>query len=289
MLHLENNGEVRLYRFNDHFLGTGPKNARRMRMLFVDTETTGLVPGEAEVIELGMVSCTWAKVAEDVWLLERADGYSPLLQQPRAPIPPESTAVHGIRDEDVRGKTIPWDLVADVFDEHEVIVAFNAPFDRPMIHAEMVQRGVRLPMTPWACALEQIDWLSQTGSPPARNLGVLAAWHGFYFSAHRAVNDCHAAVHLLNVSGRVTDLLDTLHQMHYFVFCPKKTINQSHNEKLKAVGFRWSPEKGGWWKLCLTDPARDRILDHLREHVYGEHGMGNVITQEIPATHRFLG
>lgn len=288
MRHLASDGEVRLYQFTEHLLGRAPDNARRMRMCVVDTESTGVNPGTDEVIEVGIVIATWAQLAPETWLLEDVQELPALLQQPSFPIPPGASAVNGIYDADVEGKSFDWQIVYDAMMSCDLTVAFNAPFDRPMIHHEFIRRNIRLPIVPWACALEQIDWRNSPGRPPVRNLEVLAPWNGFFYDAHRAVNDCHATVHLLNVSGQAYRLLETLGQMHYFVFCGARTINTSHNEHLKAVGFRWSPDKKGWWKLCLTDEERDAILDHLQATVYGEHGMGNVKIDAVPATARFL-
>jgi DNA polymerase-3 subunit epsilon len=76
-----------------------------------------------------------------------ADGHSlgswGALINPGIPIPPDATAVHGIRDEDVAGKR-PFeahakriqDLVADA-----VLTGYNLDFDVPILHRELTRAG----------------------------------------------------------------------------------------------------------------------------------------------------
>jgi DNA polymerase-3 subunit epsilon len=47
----------------------------------------------------------------------------------------------------------------------------------------------------WACSLREIDWTAEgfTG----KKLSQIAAGYGFFFDAHRAVDDCHAGVDIL--------------------------------------------------------------------------------------------
>lgn len=292
MIHLTSPGnpdEVRLHRFTSHLFGTAPKNCRRVSMLMLDTETTGTTPGLSQVIELGMVKSTWAQLAPKTWVLEDVLEYPSMLQQPDKPIPPESIAVHGIRDEDVAGHNIDWPYVVSVMQEADLVVAFNAGFDRPILHAEFVARQTRIPIVPWACALEMIPWNDMPSKAPARNLGVLAAWHGFFFVAHRAVMDCHAALHLLNVSGTAWHLLETIGSDHYYVFCPKRTLRFSTttNDKLKAQGFRWNPDKEGWGYVARTTKDMQEKIDFLQAEVYGDQ-IGQVQTHTIAPTQRFL-
>ena len=55
------------------------------------------------------------------------------LQDPGIPIPLESMKIHEITDDDVKGHSINWNEVDDIFKVSQLIVAHNAGFDRPFI------------------------------------------------------------------------------------------------------------------------------------------------------------
>jgi DNA polymerase-3 subunit epsilon len=73
------------------------------RGVIVDTETTGVNAAHDEIIELGMVVFSYDANSGQVHrVLETISA----LEQPSKPIPPETTKVHGITDDMVRGKRI---------------------------------------------------------------------------------------------------------------------------------------------------------------------------------------
>ncbi|WP_428515743.1 exonuclease domain-containing protein [Roseovarius sp.] len=88
-----------------------------------DTETTGLSPQDDHVIQLGAVRILNGRIVEG----EVIDTYV----DPKRPIPPASTKIHRITDDDVR--TAPdFDTVGRDFHHFArdaVLVAHNAPFD----------------------------------------------------------------------------------------------------------------------------------------------------------------
>jgi len=73
------------------------------RGVVLDTETTGLNVDADQVIELGMIVFEFDPVLGTV---HRVVDVFDELEDPLRPIPPETTAVHHITDEMVRGKTI---------------------------------------------------------------------------------------------------------------------------------------------------------------------------------------
>jgi DNA polymerase-3 subunit epsilon len=107
------------------------EDAARLRDLtFVvfDSETTGLDPRSDEVVQIGAVRVVGGR---------RVEGETfETLVDPGRPIPPGSTAVHGVGDADVMGaprfETVARDF--RTFCEGAVIVAHNAPFDMAFLH-----------------------------------------------------------------------------------------------------------------------------------------------------------
>ncbi len=105
-----------------------------------DTETTGLMPARERVVELSGVRFT---LADELKHFES-------LVDPGIPIPPGSSRVHGIKDEDVAGQpTI--DAVLPGFMElctGAVLFAHNAEFDVNFLAHEAVRHGVALSRVP---------------------------------------------------------------------------------------------------------------------------------------------
>ncbi|TXG87284.1 MAG: 3'-5' exonuclease [Thermomicrobiales bacterium] len=109
--------------------------------IFLDTETTGLGAG-AEIIDLAVVD-----VAGNVLI--------DTLIAPMAPIPPETTRVHGLVDADVAGSP-SWIEVYPAFSElihARPIVVYNAAFDRRMIAGCCAFAGFPEKEQEWHCAM----------------------------------------------------------------------------------------------------------------------------------------
>ncbi len=102
-----------------------------MRELVLDTETTGLEPGEGHrIVEIGMV--------ELVNLMPTGRTYHQYINPERA-MPPEAFAVHGLGDEFLRDKPV-FAQIVDGFLEFlgdDRLVIHNAAFDMKFLNAEL--------------------------------------------------------------------------------------------------------------------------------------------------------
>jgi len=76
------------------------------RGLFVDVETTGLDTETDEIIEVALLPFDYDPSTGDV-LAVHEDQALDELRDPGIPIPRESSQIHGIRDDDVKGKPRP--------------------------------------------------------------------------------------------------------------------------------------------------------------------------------------
>ncbi len=152
-----------------------------------DTETTGLRVSD-RLVELGAVRFRG----------EAVEGEWSALVDPGVPIPPEATAVHGIRAADVVGcpraaAVLPSFLA---FIEGAALVAHNAPFDVRVLSLELLRAGLQLPDNPVldTCAIPRrlrVD-------VPNHRLGTLARAFGLRAGpAHRAVEDARVSGDLL--------------------------------------------------------------------------------------------
>jgi DNA polymerase III epsilon subunit family exonuclease len=148
-----------------------------------DTETTGL-GGSDRLVELGAVRFRG----------EMIEGEWSALVNPGVPIPAEATAVHGIRDADVKacppaGAVLPSFLD---FIEGAALVAHNAPFDVRVLVLELLRAGMVLPDNPVldTCAIPRRLRLAV----PNHRLGTLAGAFGVHQGrAHRALDDARVA------------------------------------------------------------------------------------------------
>ena len=104
-------------------------NWKRASWLCVDVETTGLDPTEDRIVAL---ACVRKRRNED-----KLESLSWLVD-PGIPIPPVTTAIHGITDADVCGKPHIGDVADDflsIVDESDVLIAYHWPFDSGFLFA----------------------------------------------------------------------------------------------------------------------------------------------------------
>jgi len=102
------------------------------RAAIVDTETTGMDPKTDQVLEIGIVVFEYAAETGQVGPVV---GCLSALEDPGRPIPPESTAIHGITDDMVKGQRFDDAAVASLLDGVALVIAHNATFDRPFLEA----------------------------------------------------------------------------------------------------------------------------------------------------------
>lgn len=152
-----------------------------------DTETTGLRASD-RLVELAAVRFKGGDV----------EGEWSALVDPGVPIAPEATSVHGLRDEDVRGRSSAAEVLPSflTFIEGAALVGHNAPFDVRVLSLELLRAGMLLPDNPVldTCAIPRRLRLDV----PNHRLGTLARAFGLNQArAHRALEDARVAKDLL--------------------------------------------------------------------------------------------
>ena len=216
-------------------------NKKMSRAVILDTETMGTDYMQDKVIELGMVAfdyCPHTGIIGDV------HGTFNQLEDPRFPIPPESTKIHHITDDMVGGKHINDDEVEAFIASSSIIIARNSKFDRRFVEP-------RFPIfktKPWACSFAQIDWGAEGLS--SSKLEFLAYRSGFHYEGHRASTDCHALLEVLNCAPNesgilpMKQMLDNARLKEYKV----SALNAPFESKdlLKARGYRWNADRKVW-------------------------------------------
>ena len=230
----------------------------------VDTETTGFDPDQDSIIELGMVLFEFDPQTGEAFNVLNSFNQ---LESPGRPIPPESTAIHGITDEMVSGKNINDEQVKDFLKDVTLVIAHNAKFDRVFLEK-------RLPIfesLPWGCSFAQVDWKDE-GIGSAK-LDYLAYYYGFFYDAHRAEVDCFALLEILQKtlpkSGKLImkAVLDSLHQKCYTIDALGSPFDMK--DILKAKKYRWNPDKKCWHITLVGDELIKEEMTWLKQTIYG--------------------
>ena len=218
-------------------------DGQRRLGLILDTETTGLDYRTDEIIELGMVLFAY----DESGICEVIDVFSDL-RDPGRPIPPQIVRITGITDEMVKGHTIDPKAVTAFIEAADCVIAHNAKFDRPFCEAFAPAFATKS----WGCSVAEIDWagLGFEGS----KLGYLIGQCGYFHNGHRAVDDCHALLEVLDhrcgdgTTG-FTQLARAMDRRCARIFAVASPFEAK--DTLKARGYRWNDGSNGqpksWW------------------------------------------
>jgi DNA polymerase-3 subunit epsilon/CBS domain-containing protein len=156
----------------------------------LDTETTGLDPREARVIQIGAVGLLGG-------LQSAGDVYDALVN-PGGPIPPVSTGIHGISDADV-ADALPFAGIAEGLDAYiggRIVVGHNIGFDLAVLKREHERAGMRWDMP------RTLDTrlLSTLVAPklPGHSIEQLSEWLGIEITdRHTALGDARVTAAIL--------------------------------------------------------------------------------------------
>jgi DNA polymerase-3 subunit epsilon len=182
-----------------------------MRLIFVDTETTGISPIHGHrIVEIACIETIDGQVTG------REFHY---LINPDRHIPPEASEIHGIHDEMVQDKPF-FTAIADelmAFISSGMTVMHNAPFDVGFFHSEFERLGIDF--TPLTCLEAVTDTLPRFRSlhPGARcTLSALCERHGIKLNEgeewHGALTDARMLARLWQACWQQLPTLTNQHQ-----------------------------------------------------------------------------
>lgn len=242
----------------------------------IDFETTGLDTKFDEIIEMGIFifqehpSGMLQPIMAANWLNE-----------PSKPISAEITAITGITQEDVAGKRIDWNQVRMVLDEVDLFGAHNAAFDRKFFNRYFGQDN-----RPWYCTSKggDVDW-KKLGFNTA-GLELLMFKHDRFYDAHRAVVDCAAVFHLIELQPNILPMVYEAMKVDSAKISAFGAPIRVKDD-LKARGYRWNPEAKVWWIFVSGAAAIDSELTFLEELYFN--GRNSAVVEIIPAYLKHLG
>lgn len=233
--------------------------------ILLDAETTGLDHARDEVIELGMVKFDYTPEGRIVGVRDTFSAFN----EPSAPIPSEVTALTGITNDMVAGHKIEEAAVNAFVDGAVISIAHNAGFDRKIAErCWPVFEGMA-----WGCSATEVDWRKH-GFAGAQ-LAYLLNGAGFFHQAHRAVDDCHALLEILDFVLPTTDaralalLLETARKPTVRVWAEQSPFELK--DSLKKRGYRWNDGSDGRpksWHIDVCETELDDELTFLRTEIY---------------------
>jgi DNA polymerase-3 subunit epsilon len=256
-----------------------PSNPR-MRICFLDLETTGTDNKEDKIIEIAIKCIEITKEnGGDVKVIAAYES----LEDPGMPIPESATKINGISDNMVKGKKIDWGKVEHIFQTSQLIVAHNAEFDRGFTDQRLEISKNKI----WACSINDIDWDARDFKGVKQEL--LCIWHGFYYEAHRAMGDVDALIHLVTHPSYIDNKpIAELIQNAKRPMCRVEATFAKYEYKnlLKKRNYRWhDPDNGNkddkaWCKL-ISHEEMDTEREWLNENVYNNNFQGRFIEVSI--------
>ena len=209
-----------------------------------DTETTGLSPIVARLVELSGVKFKLGGA--------ECHTFSSLIN-PECSIPPEVTNVHGITDEMVADAPVAAEVIPQFIEwigSHEtVLVAHNAPFDVSFLQTAMLKLGLEMPANIVVDTLPLARRLLKDA--PNHRLQTLVEYLQLEADGyHRALADSH---HVKNILGKVA--------------CEE--FNLTSWDAMKALGCtfafnRDSESQNGWFE---PDPEVIRQAQLIRDAI----------------------
>jgi DNA polymerase III subunit epsilon len=233
--------------------------------ILIDVETTGLDTTKDEVIELGMVKFSYSSRGEVTAVIDTFSAFN----QPSNSIPSEITALTGITDEMVLGQRIDPDAVSSFVSDPSIVIAHNANFDR-----KFAERGWPIfTEIGWACSAQEIEW-RKYGFDGSR-LGYLLAGVGYFYDAHRAVEDCRALLEILAREFPKTNqtalavLLEEAQRNTFRIWAERSPFDLKDIPKKR--GYRWNDGSDGRpkaWYIDVSEDKRAAELSFLKKSIY---------------------
>jgi DNA polymerase-3 subunit epsilon len=210
-----------------------------VRLLIVDTETSGLDPASGKCLEVGAVLFDVPHRA----VLSQLSFLLPASANP-------ARHVNGI-DPAVTRLEQPWrqslQMLAAMVSGADAVLAHNAAFDRQWFGIEPLP-AMDLP---WICSMDDIRWPDDRHLKPRPSVQALALAYGVpVWAAHRALTDCIYLVQVLERCEQLEQLLVEAQEPRQ-LFCAQ--LPYAERFRAKQAGFRWNDPVAGAWSRRLSE------------------------------------
>jgi DNA polymerase III subunit epsilon len=261
-----------------------PAGSTEKAGIVIDVETTGLDPTRDEIIELAMVKFRYGRHGEITGVTDIFQCFN----QPSRPIPAAITRLTGITDAMVEGCRIERASVEAFIAGADIVIAHNAGFDR-----KFVERAVPIfAHLPFACSATEIAW-KRYGFSGAK-LSYLLMETGFFYQAHRAIDDCYAVLELLarplpsSATTALAVLLERARRSTFRIWAEHSPFDLKNI--LKTRGYRWNDGSDGAprsWYVDIDEDKHEAELEFLRKEIYQRDV--DIRSRKMTALERFSG
>ena len=255
-------------------------NGESLNITFLDTETTGTNRLNDEIIEIAIKEIEFEKDSgKIIKIINQYESFN----EPSKEIDDKITKLTGIDNKTVKNKLIDWNEVDSILKNTDIVVAHNAKFDRAFVDRYSSISSSKI----WGCTINDIDWFEKGFSSQKQEL--LCYWHGFYFEAHRAMNDVNALIQLLihpyyDKNRPIVELIKNARQIRFKILVSNFPYNEQKKDKIKGDGYKWSTTDKIWYKEV---DENNLILEkkYLSSVIYNGEFNGHV--EEIDPNERY--
>ena len=248
----------------------------------IDTETTGLDRTDDEVVEFAGITISYT--AEG--LITGALSSFSQLREPRAPLSADTIRLTGLTNADLKGKQINKQQLEEFIMPADIIIAHNAAFDRPFCE----QLSNVFIDKPWGCSATEINWTA-LGYEGAK-LTYLVANAGWFYDAHRALDDCNALLHILNKTTSNSSAPSPFQQLLNSARQVKTRLSfeapYSKRNLLRKAGYRWNGRGRATQGFWYSDVAEKDVAETIK-WLAGSLSVNpaSVRSERIGALHRY--
>lgn len=224
-----------------------------MRVLLVDTETTGLDPAKDRVIEVAamLFETQCASAIESFACLIKHDSNA---AESINRIPVSLLQEHGLSPEDV------WRRFVQLAEDAECLIAHRSDFDRAFVvraigDVQALEPGYCdgwSPDQPWVCSKTSLRW---PGGRKGDHLAHLALSLGLgVASAHRAATDVDTIARCLARAAELgMDLEAEIRRGMRPTVRVVALVSYEQRDIAKQAGFLWDDKRREWYRAMLEE------------------------------------
>ena len=207
---------------------------RIRKLVILDTETTG-VDNSAELIELAFCVCSYDVRTRMVLSIDCCfDAFS----KPEKELSQEVSELTHITNDMLPKQKLSHDDFKEYLPEKCLVVAHNASFDRRILERSYPYVLADLH---WADSMTEIDWRKKGFN--GKGLEMLLTQAGYWYEAHRAINDVLALLWLIISTGSLAELCNNASKVSLEV---RLSVSYAEKDQVKELGFRWHGEDKTW-------------------------------------------
>lgn len=252
----------------------------------VDLETTGFEPPAAEVIEIACCRLLGDRDLFDtpVWANTRIGTSADALARPTGLIPPETSAIHHLIDDDVRD-AMPWASICRTWaaftTDAAALAAHSASFERQWLTPEAGFNA------PWICTYKCA--LRAWPDAPGHSNQTLRYWlrpagldREMGTPAHRAAPDAYVTAHLLRELLKLHTLDDLIAWSNEPALLVRAPFGKSP-ERGGSRGMRWTEVDDGLLEWTLGTDMGEDILFTAAHELARREAERKAKAEEVPA------